>query len=87
VPEILVKIINEDGTEQTFGPMTVPKAVAGRVAAELEGPEGKRLEQVEAARVVDIEAESTARSNGAAAHNRRREERGQQGLDPDGDDQ
>jgi len=86
MPDIIVKITNEDGTEQTFGPMNVPKKVVGAIVSELEGPEAKRVEQAGIDRVKDIEAESQARSATAAEHNRRREERGQQGLDPDGDD-
>lgn len=86
MPEIVVKITNDDGTEQTFGPVSVSNKAAADVSEILSAPEANRLQQLEAERAEQGRAEASARSAQAEAANRLREERGQQGLDPDGAD-
>ncbi len=86
MPEVTAKIINDDGTETSIGPVQVPKTLANVQIRELRPHEDKRQEQLLVARIAEIEAETEQRNRAAEAANKRRESRGQKGLDPDGSD-
>lgn len=83
MPDVVAKIVNDDGTEQAFGPVSVSKKLAGQVAELLEPAEAKRQKDREAARVDEVRAEQETRSRQADEHNTRRSERAARGLDPD----
>lgn len=72
MPEIVVKIINDDGTEHSFGPMLIAKSAARDIARVLDPVEAKRRESLEADRVAEIEADQEKRSKEAAFLNQRR---------------
>lgn len=86
MPEIVCKVTNEDGTEESFGPVAVSKRAATEIATALRPAEDKRQAALAAQRSTEGAEEQERRSRAAEEHNRRRAERGQRGLDPDGSD-
>lgn len=86
MPDITAKITNDDGTELSFGPMSVSKSVAKSVSSTLEPLEAKRQEELLTARIAEIEADQERRSKEAEEQNQRRIKASIKGIDPDRND-
>jgi len=79
MPEIVCKILNEDGTEASYGPMPVTRSDANKII-ELLVPHAEKAEKAAATdRITDIEQESAARSAAAEKANAEYARLGQHG--------
>lgn len=72
MPQAVTKITYDDGTEDSFGPVEVPKKVAQEIASALRPLEDKRQEQLEKARIQEAVEEQEKRSREAERANQAR---------------
>ncbi|MCA1569757.1 MAG: hypothetical protein LC798_05430 [Chloroflexi bacterium] len=72
VPTVVLKITNNDGTEDAIGPVDVGKTLASSVLDLLRPAEAKRQEAAVAATVEELKAEQEERSRLASEANQRR---------------
>lgn len=80
---VVAKVIAEDGSEESFGPVWVTNDVADGLSSLLSDPEAKRLVQVATEREEAVQAEVDARNEAAQAEQDRREALAAEGIDPD----
>lgn len=80
--DVVAKITNDDGTEESFGPVEIPKKTAGEVARLLKPLEEKRQDRILAERAEQGAAEQDKRSKEAEKANQARiKAAGAEGID------